>query len=124
MKYVKGIGLVYSDEEIVEEAKANASKIGKTYEQDRCRIEEISFGNATAFYKYGRRDFPWIKDEEDETLERKVFYYFDDAGFIYKSYIERRDGKYLASDLEVKDTVTVSVVGLIPMHNNNGDLVF
>lgn len=120
MEYINGM-IRYSDEEVLEKIKDSASKIGKIFKQDRYRIEQIYFGNATAYYCCSRK-YPFEIVAEKEDVKRQVFYYMDDSGLIYKSYVEIKHGKYLATDLDYKDEVTCQIVGLYPTHND-GDLV-
>lgn len=120
MEYVNGM-IRYSDEEVLEKIKDSASKIGEIFKKDRYRVEQIFFGNGTAHYRYGRK-YPFEVVDEKEDVKRQVFYYMDDSGLIYKSYVETKGEKYLATDLDYEDKVTCQIVGLLPTHNDN-DLV-
>lgn len=118
MEYLGNGRVRFTDEEIIKKIKGSANKIGEVYKKDRYEIEQISFGNATAFYCYGK-SYPVEVINEKEDIKREVFYYMDDSGLIYKSYVETKGGKYLATDLEYDDEVICQVVGLLPTHNDN-----
>lgn len=110
-------------------------KVGDKFYKTRYDIEQIYHGNATAFYPSKReKDKIIIKYSYiDNDIEREFFYYHDDAGTIYRSYIEILSGvpyknnpdlpTYL-SDIIDNDEVLVEIVGIIPTHTNKMDLVF
>ena len=120
MEFIDGV-LRYTDEAVLAKIKDSASKIGETFKQNRYNIEQIFFGNGTAHYRFGGK-YPSEMVNEEEGLSRHTFYYFDDSGLIYKSYVETKNGGFLGCDLGYRDEIVCQIVGILPTHNN-GDLV-
>lgn len=109
-------------------------KVGDKFYKSRYYIEQIYHGNATAFYpSESEEDKKIVKyDSIDNNIEREFFYYYSDAGTIYRSYVEILQGvpyknnpalpTYLSEVIE-NDEVLVEIVGIIPTHTNKIDLV-
>lgn len=120
MEFIEGVSR-YPDEAVLAKIKDSASNIGKTFKKNRYRIEQIFFGRGIAYHRYGGK-YPAEVVNEEEGLSRHVFYYIDNSGLIYKSYVESKDGGFLANDWGCRDDVVCQIVGLLPTHND-GDLV-
>ena len=113
--------------------KNKSLEIGRRFLQKRYSIEEIFHGNATAYYLL--ESIGHITIDEDLNIEKESFYYFDDSGVIYKSYVERStvlkniDNPKLKTyfseinDYNEDDKVLVEVVGLFPTDEVTKDLI-
>ena len=66
--------------------KSGSYKIGDKFFKCRLEVEEVYHCNATAFYPITTKGKKALKD--DGKIERETFYYYDDSGYIYKSYVE------------------------------------
>lgn len=110
--------------------KSGSYKIGDKFLDDRYSVEEIYHSNATAYYPSDVDGKKIVMGEGK--VERETFYYYDDSGYIYKSYVETLVGvgnknnpnlpTYL-SDVVKDDKVLVEVVGKIA-EDEDGDLLF
>lgn len=110
------------------------NKVGDKFYKSRYYIEQIYHCNATAFYpSKSEEDKIIVKYSSiDNDVEREFFYYYNDAGTVYRSYVEILKGvphknnpdlpTYL-SDVIDNDEVLVEIVGIIPTHTNKIDLV-
>lgn len=110
------------------------NKVGDKYYKSRYDVEQIYHCNATAFYpSISEKEKVLRNDEKFNKIEREYFYYYDDSGKIYRSYVETLvDVPYkhnlelptYMSDVISDDEVLVEIVGVIPTHTNKLELVF
>lgn len=110
-------------------------KVGDKYYKSRYDVEQIYHCNATAFYPSISEKEKILRDDEIyNKIEREYFYYYDDSGKVYRSYVETLVGvphkhnpelpTYMSEVVSKDDEVLVEIVGVIPTHTNKIDLVF
>lgn len=110
--------------------KSGNYKIGDKFFKDRLDVEEIYHCNATAFYPITRKGKKVLT--ENGRVEHETFYYYDDSGYIFKSYVDTLVGEtnktnpnlpvYL-SEIYEDDKVVVEVVGKF-VEDEEGNLIF
>lgn len=110
--------------------KSGSYKIGDKFFKDRLEVEEIYHCNATAFYPVTTKGKKVLKD--DGKVERETFYYYDDSGYVFKSYVDTLVGVVNKSNIKLPvylseiyndDRVVVEVVGKL-VEDEDGDLIF